>query len=56
MQVIKNTEEIDLGLLTKAIADAHARTCLFTSEQIERMRVQRPVPDQLIAYRNMVSP
>ncbi|ELU11015.1 hypothetical protein CAPTEDRAFT_176212 [Capitella teleta] len=49
----KCTEDIDLGLLTKAIADAHSRTCLFTSEQVERMRMQQPSPEQLAAYQNM---
>ncbi len=43
------------GLLTKAISDAHVRTCLYTNEQIERMRGQLAPQEQVEAYKNMVS-
>ena len=43
-----------LGLLTKAIADAHLRTCLYTNEQIERMKGQLAPQEQVETYKNMV--
>jgi nuclear receptor subfamily 1 group F protein 4 len=51
--IIKSTDDIDLGLLSKAIADAHARTCLFTNEQIERMRSQTASAEQVESYAMM---
>ena len=43
------------GLLSKAVADAHARTCLFTNDQIEQMRAQSYTDEQLEMFRQMVS-
>ncbi|KAK2172637.1 hypothetical protein NP493_944g01050, partial [Ridgeia piscesae] len=51
--ILKTTEEVDLGLLSKAIADAHARTCLFTNDQIEQMRAQSYTDDQLEMFKQM---
>ena len=48
---------IFLDLLSKAIADAHGRTCLYTNQQIERMKLA-PAPAleaQLEAYKDMVT-
>ena len=45
---------VSSGLLTKAIADAHLRTCLYTNEQIERMKGQLAPREQVEAYKSMV--
>jgi nuclear receptor subfamily 1 group F protein 4 len=41
--------------LSKTIADAHARTCLFTTEHIHEMFRKPQDLSKLIYYKNMVS-
>lgn len=43
-----------LDLLTKAITEAHSRTCLYTNEQIEKLRCQVAPPDEVERYQEMV--
>ncbi|XP_074661172.1 putative nuclear hormone receptor HR3 isoform X2 [Tubulanus polymorphus] len=43
--IIKIPEELDLGLLVKAIGEAHVRTCLLSTDQIDRLRSQAPPID-----------
>ena len=43
-----------VGLLLKAIVEAHNRTCLYNSDQISAMKSQELPSDQLAAYREMV--
>jgi len=42
-------------LLSKTIADAHARTCLVTTEHIHEMMRKPQDLSKLIYYKNMVS-
>ena len=43
-----------LGLLTKAISEAHMRTCLYTQEQIEQMRTETTPFELIHALKGMV--
>ncbi|XP_064645714.1 probable nuclear hormone receptor HR3 isoform X2 [Lineus longissimus] len=51
--MMKSTEELDLGILSKAIFDAHLRTCLVSNDQIERLRCQPPPPELIEQLRNL---
>ena len=42
-------------LLARAIADAHARTCTYTTEQLEKMKEQSPPTEQVETLKSMVS-
>ena len=52
--IVMQNVNLILGLLTKAISDAHLRTCLYTNEQIDRMKGQLAPQEQVEAYKNMV--
>jgi len=52
-QTIIKTEELDPELLAKAIADAHARTCTYTPDQLEKMKEQPPATEIVETLKGM---
>ncbi|CAH1789078.1 unnamed protein product [Owenia fusiformis] len=52
-QTIVNAADIDLGLLTRAVTDAHTRTCLYTLDQIEQLKAQQVSEETVERFKSM---